>query len=312
MARVVICPSCQSKGSVPDGAQATRIRCPKCGQAFDVKAASQPSTGTVKRPAPGVGPRRPAAARSSAFEDVESVQPLAPIDDPGHAPIVNTPPLPLPLRAIAVALRAARSRRASPWLASLHWSSCSTRPARASRRCRGAVRRWPRLRRQRRSSRWPRRRPRGRAGRHYAGRAVARHHVNSTIDRAEVVRRLKEATVYIKNKIAGKTLGSGTGFVIEVTGRHRDPGDQPARRGHRPFRGARTPRSQGEQAGARSRLPQRPGSPERASPSRPDPRRRHVRRFRHRPGISGVKGVKRPPTPINLLAKSETTEGHDV
>ena len=40
MAKVVTCPSCQAKGSVPDDAKAARIRCPKCGQMFDVKGAS--------------------------------------------------------------------------------------------------------------------------------------------------------------------------------------------------------------------------------------------------------------------------------
>ena len=38
MARVVICPSCQSKGAVPDNAKVARIRCPKCGVVFDVNA----------------------------------------------------------------------------------------------------------------------------------------------------------------------------------------------------------------------------------------------------------------------------------
>ena len=38
------------------------------------------------------------------------------------------------------------------------------------------------------------------------------------VDGTEIVRRLKEATVYIKIKVAGKNLGSGTGFVIEVQG----------------------------------------------------------------------------------------------
>ena len=31
------------------------------------------------------------------------------------------------------------------------------------------------------------------------------------------VRQIKEATVYLKIKVAGKTLAAGTGFVIEVT-----------------------------------------------------------------------------------------------
>ena len=47
MAKVVICPSCQSKGSIPDDSKAARIRCPKCGEMFDVKGASGgPASGT--------------------------------------------------------------------------------------------------------------------------------------------------------------------------------------------------------------------------------------------------------------------------
>ncbi len=34
---------------------------------------------------------------------------------------------------------------------------------------------------------------------------------------ASQVRRIKEATVYLKSKVAGKTLASGTGFVVDVT-----------------------------------------------------------------------------------------------
>ena len=39
-----------------------------------------------------------------------------------------------------------------------------------------------------------------------------------TADPQEVIRKLKDATVYLKNKINGKTVSSGTGFVIEVQG----------------------------------------------------------------------------------------------
>ena len=53
VAKVVICPSCQYQGSIPDEVQAQRIRCPKCKQTFDVKAATQSSAG----PANGRRPR---------------------------------------------------------------------------------------------------------------------------------------------------------------------------------------------------------------------------------------------------------------
>ena len=85
MARVVICPSCQSKGSVPDGSPAAKIRCPKCGQTFDVKAASQSqsSSGTAKRPASGTVPKRRPRPRTRHSTDLESVQPLPPLNQSG-------------------------------------------------------------------------------------------------------------------------------------------------------------------------------------------------------------------------------------
>ena len=43
MAKVVICPSCQYQGSIPDEIQAKRIRCPKCKESFDVALATQSS-----------------------------------------------------------------------------------------------------------------------------------------------------------------------------------------------------------------------------------------------------------------------------
>src|SRR5262249_23679680 len=69
VARVVICPSCQSKGSVPDHANVARIRCPQCGTVFQVEpAAVAPESAVASRPAessataraagPGAGGRR--------------------------------------------------------------------------------------------------------------------------------------------------------------------------------------------------------------------------------------------------------------
>ncbi len=73
VARVVICPSCQSKGSVPDNAAAARIRCPKCGHAFDVSAATGPATSQsqsqVRNPA---APKRPKPT-ASAYEELDAV-----------------------------------------------------------------------------------------------------------------------------------------------------------------------------------------------------------------------------------------------
>ena len=58
---------------------------------------------------------------------------------------------------------------------------------------------------------------------------------------ANQVRRIKEATVYLKNSVAGKTFASGTGFVVDVTGDSVLAGDESALRGTRPRRNAQTP-----------------------------------------------------------------------
>ena len=86
------------------------------------------------------------------------------------------------------------------------------------------VSRWPKPRRKRRLSRQPRRLHQRRPAAEPVVEPTSVASVprsssgNVAIDSAEVARRLKEATVYIKNKVAGRTLSSGTGFVIEVQG----------------------------------------------------------------------------------------------
>ena len=87
MAKVVICPSCQSKGSIPDESKAARIRCPKCGEMFDVKGASGgASSAAMKKPGSSTGPR-PAAAKprssTSAYADLEEVEQLPPAGNTG-------------------------------------------------------------------------------------------------------------------------------------------------------------------------------------------------------------------------------------
>ena len=76
MAKVVICPSCQSKGSIPDEAQVARIRCPKCKE--DVRRQGGDSVEIELRQGKSARPpaKRPQAAVTSAFDDLENVQPL--------------------------------------------------------------------------------------------------------------------------------------------------------------------------------------------------------------------------------------------
>jgi S1-C subfamily serine protease len=132
---------------------------------------------------------------------------------------------------------------------------------------------------------------------------------SQAIDSAEVVRRLKDATVYLKNKVAGKTLASGTGFVIEARGdtvvvatnRHvavLDVAEIPSRlmpQGSKieieaVFRSGLGP--QQEQA-----LPAQIIAADTSD------------EFSTDLAILLVKGVKRPPTPINVQITSDTTEG---
>ena len=132
---------------------------------------------------------------------------------------------------------------------------------------------------------------------------------SQTIDSAEVVRRLKDATVYLKHKVGGRTLASGTGFVIEVRGdtvilatnRHVavvDLSELPPSvvpKGTKPefeavFRSGQGP--QQEQALPAQII---------AADTTDD--------FSTDLAILVVKGVKRPPTPINVQIKSDTTEG---
>ena len=80
VAKVVVCPSCQYQGSIPDDVKAPRIRCPKCKQGFDVAAATQKSGGPAKAPAL---PKRPPAAVNTAFDDLESVEPLPTLSTTG-------------------------------------------------------------------------------------------------------------------------------------------------------------------------------------------------------------------------------------
>jgi regulation of enolase protein 1 (concanavalin A-like superfamily) len=98
--RVVICPSCQSKGAVPEDAKVARIRCPRCGVIFDVSADAGPS-GSV--PAPGA--RRPASpppiAPSPARYDESDVVHNAPSGT--HGPVGRRSPAPAPAGASAAA-----------------------------------------------------------------------------------------------------------------------------------------------------------------------------------------------------------------
>ena len=313
MAKVVICPSCQYQGSIPDEVQPKRIRCPKCKETFDVKAATQPSAGPDKRTPPA---KRPTAAASAAFDDVENVAPLPSVSNSGarrapgpayraggvsgQSPMVYAA---LGVGGLAVVLLcvllvvvltrgggeppAAKVNRPLDVVQIDSPSPNHTiEPVAASAADPAPV-----------------------TPISFTETTNAGSSASTAIDGPETVRRLKEATVYIKNKIAGKTLASGTGFVIEVRGdtvmlatnRHVavfDPSEVPARlvpKGstielEAVFRSGQG--SQNEQA-----LPAQIIAADTSEDFSTDL------------AFLRVKGVNRPPAPLNVFAKSDTTEG---
>jgi S1-C subfamily serine protease/regulation of enolase protein 1 (concanavalin A-like superfamily) len=309
VAKTVICPSCQSKGAIPDGAQVAKIRCPKCGQTFDVKAALQgtSSSGSVKRPPSSGAVKRPAAAVNTAFEDMENVQPLAPIEKSGYRRATTSganPSLkPSGQSTTLYAILGVGGAVVGLLLVTLIVvltrgggdAGAGKRPAVAESPAPSPVETVAA--------------PSPAVTAASLSTDTSSPSASTVMDSTEVVRRLKEATVYIKNKIAGKTLGSGTGFVIEVQGdtvilatnRHvavMDLSELPPRlvpKGSKPeievvFRSGQGP--QKEQAVTAEIM---------AYDISDD--------FGTDLAILMCKGVKQPPKPINVLAKSETTEG---
>jgi Trypsin-like peptidase domain len=292
---VVICPACQSQGSIPDGAAVAPIRCPRCGQTFDVKGATQSSPATTakanrppaapepraaKAPVSASGSRRAPSgfALPGVHRSRQSSGPLAYLGIAGLAVVLavsivvvvmtqgsggqpeviahaNTPPPPEPV------VQPAAPRPAVP-------AAAVAPPA--------------------------------------SGADSASSQV---IDRAEVVRRLTDATVYIKQTLAGKPVGSGSGFVIDVHGDtvfiatnsriagvdlSADPGGllppESKPELEAVFRSGQGP--QHEQS-----VPAQVAAVDSSDEATTDL------------AILVAQGVKRPPTPIDLKNKSETTAG---
>lgn len=306
MAKVVICPSCGSKGSIPDDAQPARIRCPKCKQTFDTGAASQSSSGTPKRPAAA---KRPSAAVSSAYDELASVQPLPTLSQSssgsrrapgavaqqisGQSPVfyavlgVGGLVIVLLLVVLAVVLtrgggepggkvgRAEVAQNESP--APAIEAVAAVMPVALAASPSESV-------------------PAGSSA-------------SSNLDTAEIVRRLKEATVYLKHRVNNLTLGSGTGFVIEVRGdtvilatnRHVAMFDRDDVPESVLPKGAKVEFDAVFRSGLGPQKEQTlPATIIAADTSE---------EFSTDLAILVVKGVKNPPTPLSVFAKSDTTEG---
>jgi S1-C subfamily serine protease len=128
-------------------------------------------------------------------------------------------------------------------------------------------------------------------------------------DSDQIMSRLKDATVYLKHKVAGRTLSSGTGFVIEVRGdtvvlatnRHVavfDVSELPP---------SLVPKDSKVEFEAVFRSGQGPQK-EQALPAQIVAADTSGD-FQTDLAILAVQGVKKPPAPISIFAKSETTEG---
>jgi regulation of enolase protein 1 (concanavalin A-like superfamily) len=320
VAKVVTCPSCQAKGSVPDDSKAAKIRCPKCGQMFDVKGASGGATSaSMKKPGTSAGPRPAAKPRSAAYEDLEGAEPLPPIANSGSRRSMPAAPgrgqaqaqgsgqspllyVVLGVGSVAVllliGLLIAVLMRGNG-----NGGNVAAAPEGGGRPTE-VVEAAPTPQPIQPVTTAPVVTPTS------TPVDVSSSASYAAIDSAEVVRRLKDATVYIKNNIAGKTIASGTGFVIKVIGgntailatnRHVvdvDISDLP-------------PKFAPEGSKIELEVVFRSGQGLQKEQSLPA----QVIGADSSGDISNdlaflvVKGVKQAPTPINVNAKSDTTEG---
>ncbi len=228
VARIVICPTCQSKGSVPDHAATARIRCPKCGNTFDASAAAGPGTSQsqsqsqMRSPA---APKRPKPG-SSAYGDLETVEAVP-------APSLSG----TGIRRSSLG----RARNKPEWIA----FTCPLRTSGSQRSCR-ATPGGPGCRlvaRERVRTERPTKEERptftavaepaaavpapvvASSSTAPASLSVAEHTPTPTptpeappSDPQSVIRRVKDATVFLKAKVNGRYISSGSGFVIAVNG----------------------------------------------------------------------------------------------
>ncbi|HZW31820.1 MAG TPA: trypsin-like peptidase domain-containing protein, partial [Isosphaeraceae bacterium] len=212
MARVVICPTCQSKGSVPDQAQVDKIRCPRCGTVFPLGFAAgsrQPSAASsapAQAAVSGSGMRRSSAAGGSGpagrpilLYTTLAVSGLAVIllgavvvllvsrgggaGGQAAAPVAVAEPAPA---------KGAESEATAPQASTINRTALTAVSGETSVAATPA----PSL----------------------ATPVAPIAATPAAIDPQEIIRRVKDAAVYIKNKVGGRTISSGSGFVIEVNG----------------------------------------------------------------------------------------------
>jgi S1-C subfamily serine protease len=225
VAKVVICPSCQAKGSIPDESKAARIRCPKCGEMFDVKGASGgPASGTMKKPESSGAQRKAAAPKPAAYDDLDSVKPLPSLSSTGSRRSVpaaqpargaqaaqsqGSPQSPMLFVAIGVGSVAILLLAGIFVVVMMRGDGGGGAPPVAQAQPAPPVE--PVIPTT----------PASVAATTAAGTPAAA--ANAPVDHDETIRKLKDATVFIILKIDGKPIASGSGFVIDVLPFHPDP-----------------------------------------------------------------------------------------
>ncbi len=225
MAKVVICPSCQAKGAIPDDAEVARIRCPKCGIVYKIgaeaAAAPAPPPRAASASASASGNRRvPAAGRQRIRRRSKSAAPPAPANNRVMLlALLGVSGLAVVLLGtlLAVVISRGGGPAANP---AANGPMAATAPTCAGRRPGADAFERPRRRRSDRVNEpgacgvplGDRIRRQPRAG------ASATPDTAAPPDEKEILRRLKDATVLINTKVGKKTIGNGSGFVIEVNG----------------------------------------------------------------------------------------------
>lgn len=216
MARVVHCPSCQAKGAVPDGVSRAKIRCPKCGVVFETSAsASGENPAPPRNLAASARPPRPASAyadlaapepaplASSGTRRSPMAQPAAaqgPAQSPMLYVLAGVSGLAVLLLVVLVVVLTRGGAPAQPPAAvadaapSPEPAVVATPPPQASSNAIATISQPATSLADIPSTRTP------------------------TIDPQEVIRKLKDATVFILVKVGGRPIASGTGFVVDLRG----------------------------------------------------------------------------------------------
>ncbi len=218
MARVVYCPSCQAKGAVPDGVRRAKIRCPKCGVVFETSGAA---SGESPAPSRGLSTSSRPARPASAYDDLAAEPaPLAssgtrrsPVSQPTAPSQASPSPLLYVLAGVSglaallvivlVVVLTRGGGAPAPQVAVATDPPPAPEPAPVV------------------ATAGPAAPTNGVTTIAQSAPSLASNGSptsSATIDPQEVIRRLKDATVFIKVKVGARPIASGTGFVVDIRG----------------------------------------------------------------------------------------------